>query len=45
MVDHAFHAQIRPGKWGSSRQMVKEVQEDKVEVFWLVEVAGMARIV
>lgn len=26
----------------SSRQVVKEGEEDKVEVFWLVEVAGMA---
>lgn len=33
---------LGPGQWVSSRQVVKEGKEDKVEVFWLVEVASMA---
>lgn len=39
-----LQAQDRPGAWAvvSSRQVVKEGKEDKVEVFRLVEVAGMA---
>lgn len=33
---------LGPGQWVRSRQVVKESKEDKVEVFRLVKVAGMA---
>lgn len=35
---------LGPGQWPNSRQVVKEGQEDKVEVLRLVEVAGVACI-
>lgn len=37
-----FRPGLGPGLWASSRQVVKEGKEDKVEVLRLVEVAGMA---
>lgn len=40
-----FWRGLGPRKWVSSRQMVKKVKEDEMEVLWLVEVAGMARVV
>lgn len=35
---------LGPGQWVTSRQVVKEGKEDKVEVLRLVEVAGVACI-
>jgi len=35
---------LAPGQWVNSRQVVKEGEEDKVEVLRLVEVAGVACI-